>query len=379
MSIQKNLILGIICICIFLSCEQAVEKGNKVVLNFDGSSKTYILKQLDSFGALEKIDSIKTMEGKGSFENVISNWYLLYEEDNQTPIPIFMENNDLTISGEFLSHQNLTKEGSVAQTDHSTHLNQLKKEGESISRIIKRRIDATKAGDTLQAQFEMELLRKAKQKQKIFKDQLIDDYIMHHPKSVLSAFYLWTESYRRSSEDIQKLNRWQNHIELDSSPSMVYMTNLIASIQMIDIGRKAPDFTQQDIDGRAVKLSDIYSKHQYTLIDFWASWCGPCKAEYPYMIEAYQAFSDEGFTILGISLDSKKQQWLDAIEEEGLNWIHVSDLKGSQNQAALLYGVSGIPSNFLVDRNGIILAKELRKEKLHQTLASLTKEKTAQN
>ncbi|MGC6479638.1 MAG: redoxin domain-containing protein [Flavobacteriaceae bacterium] len=377
MSIQKNLILLIICTCIFLSCEQAVEKGNKLLLNFNGASGTYVLTQLKADGEFESIDSTEAKSGQALFKNIKPNWYLLRVPGKQISTPIFMENSDLTITGGFSSDQNLI-EGSVAQSDYSMNLNKLKKEN-PMGEIIKRRQEAIKVGDTIKAQMEMELLLKAKKEYGDLSTQLIDDYIMNHPKSVLSAFYLWTESYKRSPQAIQKMEQWLKNIELDSIPSMVYMNQLISRVHAVDLGSTAHDFTQQDTDGNPIKLSDIYSKHRYTLIDFWASSCGPCKAEYPHMIKSYKEYSDKGFTIFGISLDSKKQQWLDAIEKEGLNWIHVSDLEGAKNQAALLYGITGIPFNLLVDSNGKIIAKDLRKEKLHQTLTSLMNEKKAQN
>jgi peroxiredoxin len=136
-------------------------------------------------------------------------------------------------------------------------------------------------------------------------------------------------------------------------------------------GALAPDFTQLDVNGKAVRLSDFRGK--YVLIDFWASWCGPCRRENPNVVKAYNTYKDKGFTVLGVSLDKSgdREKWLAAIEKDGLPWTQVSDLKAWDNEAAKLYEVNAIPMNFLVDPNGKIIAKYLRGEALDEELKKL--------
>ncbi len=136
--------------------------------------------------------------------------------------------------------------------------------------------------------------------------------------------------------------------------------------------RPAPVFTMADSTGKAFNLASL--KGKYVLVDFWASWCGPCRKENPNVVKAYNQYRDKNFEIVGVSLDDKKANWMKAIDADKLTWIHVSDLKGWQNEAAKMYAVAAVPMNFLLDKNGKIIAKNLRGEDLEKKLAELVKE-----
>jgi len=145
----------------------------------------------------------------------------------------------------------------------------------------------------------------------------------------------------------------------------------IEAEKTIQVGKIAPDFTQPDVDGNPVSLSDF--RGRYVLVDFWASWCAPCRAENPNLVKAYEAYKDKGLEVLGVSLDSKSSRdaWLKAIEKDGLPWVHVSDLKGWNNAVAVQYGVRAVPQNYLIDPQGKIVASNLREERLHTVLAEV--------
>jgi len=146
---------------------------------------------------------------------------------------------------------------------------------------------------------------------------------------------------------------------------------VIANAKIGAVGTSAIDFTQKDTTGKNVSLSQF--KGKYVLIDFWASWCRPCRIENPNVVAAYHQFKSKNFTILSVSLDQEKENWLKAIKMDRLEWTHVSDLQFWGNAAAKLYHVESIPQNFLVDPNGIIIAKNLRGEELAAKLKEILK------
>jgi thiol-disulfide isomerase/thioredoxin len=134
-------------------------------------------------------------------------------------------------------------------------------------------------------------------------------------------------------------------------------------------GKKAIDITATTPDGKSVSLMQM--KGKVTLIDFWASWCGPCRKENPNVLKVYNMFHDKGFNILGVSLDDKADAWKGAIMEDGLPWVHVSDLKGWQSKPAKDYAIQAIPQTILIDANGTILAKNLTSAELEAKLTQL--------
>lgn len=159
--------------------------------------------------------------------------------------------------------------------------------------------------------------------------------------------------------------------ELKATDMGKELAQRIAANEITAVGKQAPIFTQQNEIGKAVSLADF--KGKVVLVEFWASWCGPCRSENPNLVKQYQTYNSKGFEIISVSLDEVKESWLKAIEQDQLEWTHVSDLKGWNNAVGRLYGVRAVPASFLVDADGKIIANGLRGEPLNEKLAQLFK------
>jgi peroxiredoxin len=158
---------------------------------------------------------------------------------------------------------------------------------------------------------------------------------------------------------------------LQSSPLGKRTLEKLTASKKGQAGVKVTDFTQNDLNGTPFTLSSLRGK--YVLVDFWASWCGPCRAESPNLVKAYEALKDKNFEVVGVSLDENKGAWAAAVKKDGLPWIQVCDMKGWKNDVAVLYGVNSVPQNFLIDPNGVIIARDLRGEGLTEKLSALIK------
>lgn len=182
----------------------------------------------------------------------------------------------------------------------------------------------------------------------------------------LAGFYAMTtlEPEFAENELITYADRIEGQYD-DNAVVRQFMEN-VAVFKRLAVGQPAPDFESLTANNRTVKLSDF--KGQYTLLDFWASWCVPCREENPNIVAQYNRYKDAGFTVFGVSLDGNPGSWLRAIEEDGLTWTNVSDLQAWKSEVVELYSIKAIPASYLLDPDGIILAKNLRGEQLEEFL-----------
>ena len=216
-----------------------------------------------------------------------------------------------------------------------------------------------------QWRYEMKLLKDDRRQQEIA-------FIKTHPDYIASAEAL-KDAVGYLPDDIRIYDKVFKGLSKDVQKSKEGMSvkKTIDAFMMVRIGAEAPLFSSPDTAGNAINLKDFRGK--YVLLDFWASWCGPCREENPNVVKAYAQFKDKNFTVLGVSLDqkSKHDAWVKAINDDGLNWNHVSDLKYWDNAVAKLYAIRSIPQNFLIDPKGKIVGANLRGEELFKKLQEL--------
>jgi peroxiredoxin len=195
-------------------------------------------------------------------------------------------------------------------------------------------------------------------------------FIKENPNSIISLNALESLAYSADYVDLKPLYDALTP-DVKSTPSGKALGERMPKLKAVALGATAPEFAEADTSGKVINLSSF--RGQYVLIDFWASWCGPCRRENPNVVKAYNHYKGQKFTILGVSLDkpNAKDKWLAAIHKDGLTWTHVSDLKFWDSKAAGLYAVRGIPQNFLLDPSGKIIAKNLRGDDLEDKLAEI--------
>jgi peroxiredoxin len=279
----------------------------------------------------------------------------------------FIENGHINITGKKDSVGDAVVTGSATQDEYKSFLASKKPLNDEESGLDKLYDSAEKKGNKIM----LDSLQKIYKQFGVKEQDLIKKYAKDHPGSYISAFEVYQQfSY---NPDATELDSVYNSFAISIQNS--YFGKKIKSVLDIAkktaVGNAAPEFAQNDASGKSISLASF--KGKCVLVDFWASWCGPCRAENPSVVKAYSKYHAKGFDILGVSLDEKKDKWEEAIKKDKLNWSQVSDLQGWKNSVAVQYGIQGIPMNFLIDKDGKIIAKGLRGDDLDKKLDEVLK------
>ena len=203
-------------------------------------------------------------------------------------------------------------------------------------------------------------------------DEYVEDFLDKNPSSFTTLTYVAGNTNQYIKEELQeKYGKFDETLK-QTSVGKAFKTAIDAIPDAkVKIGDKAPDFAANSPEGKEISLKESLGK--LTIIDFWASWCGPCRAENPNVVALYAKYHDKGLNIIGVSLDKDKDKWVEAIAKDNLTWNHISNLKFWEEPIAQMYEVRAIPATYLLDANGVVIAKNLRGKKLEAKVAELLK------
>lgn len=308
-------------------------------------------------------DGTFTLKGKLNEPDV----YVLKVADLKGGVSIFLDNSSINLTAKSDDLAGAVITGSTLQEDLSGFSKLVRAQSEMMRPLYTSYREAETAKKT-------EEMKKLDNQLKEMDGKQMEEkvtYVKSIIKSPVAPFLL--NSLASSFADPSKLEKLMNGFDpaLAEYKYVKTLNETLSILKVTSVGVMAPDFTQNDPDGKPVKLSDFRGK--YVLVDFWAAWCRPCRGENPNVVAAYNKYSKKNFTVLGVSLDREKDAWLKAIADDKLTWTHVSDLKYWGNEVAKLYGVQSIPANFLLDKKGRIVGKNLRGDALEEALAKLVK------
>lgn len=318
-------------------------------------------------------DSSKVKAGKFSFTGKGNepNMYWITKSANiaeQPNLIFFVDGGKMAISGNADSIQAATVTGGQSQKDYTEYTQMMNGYTAKQQAIIGAYNEAKSKNDQVTMQ------NKYNEYQALDKEvkTAVIEFIKKHPKSAVSGYAIYY-NYQNANVTVEELQAVVGL--LDKSILKTKYGKLgqekLNQILGTTVGYPALDFSQASPEGKMISLSEL--KGKYVLLDFWASWCGPCRQENPNVVAAFNKYKDKGFTVFGVSLDQNKERWLGAIKSDNLTWTHVSDLKGWGNEVAKMYGISSIPQNLLLDKDGKIIAKNLRGPDLDAKLAEIVK------
>ena len=370
-------LIALVMVIVFSSCQQ---KPKEKILKISGEitgaeGKVMRVSKLTLTGQ-EVLDTLRLENGKFTFSKKLdeASFIIIGDDSLEKAFYFFANNGEYTLKG---SYNDLDKATITTQDPQAKKMIEICQKAKEISfsfytdevfnKIVKELDNAKINKDTARIK---EFQKKYIERNNKLREKYLE-LIKDNPASVAAAFVGCSYEYY-SPTNLEEMKKVYAILDTSLHSTSSYYRELATWIkkkEALAVGKEAPDFTLNDTEGKSVSLSSIKAK--VLLVDFWASWCAPCRRENPNVVKVYKEFHDKGFDVLSVSLDDKKDNWLKAIKDDSLVWHHVSDLKGWKNAAAQLYGIRSVPTNYLLDENGVILAKNLRGDVLEQKVTEL--------
>lgn len=360
---KKHLFTLIAAMLIITGCNKT--KQFTVTLNLDNADNKTVYLSKDVDGKTVGIDTAvfagKTAVLTAPYDDPQTSYIIQFDKNEKCgSFQFFTENQNTTITGICDEKQRWTVKGCPVMDEYNAYRETFLPMEDEMMALFNEANDLAMAGDTVKGE---EIMKQIYSKMDEYNNQQLD-YYRSHGDSYLTHFFVDQEKEQMEYEVLKELS---NSFTTESIYSK-RINDYIAEHAKVEVGAPFIDFTLKTADGQDVNLGETIKNNKLTLVDFWASWCGPCRGENPFVKAAYEKYHAKGFEIVGVSVDRDEAAWLKAVADDGMTWIQVRD---ADNSAGTDYMVMFIPSNFLYDENGVMIAKGLRGEALEAKLAEV--------
>ncbi|MER3373138.1 MAG: TlpA disulfide reductase family protein [Allomuricauda sp.] len=363
------IVLGVVFLASCNSKSEGYTLNGTVEGELDNGTLVY-LKTTDTINQLVDIDTTTIENGVFSFKGIQAEpkLHYIFMESNRGNIPFILENGEIDIEFQKDSMNYAKLKGTVQNQFFMDFLDESRSFSERAMSMQNDMRTAAQQRDTATVNALREEFIEFQEEAKNFNV----DFAKNNPNAMISVLIIGNLMASKAvpQDEIKALFEGLSP-EMKATEPAKKIKERLDNMKSTEIGAVAPEFSAPTPNGETLALSEVTNKGKLTLVDFWAAWCKPCRMENPNIVSVYNKYKDKGFNIIGVSLDTREEDWKGAIEADGLAWNHISNLKRFQDPIAELYNIDAIPAAFLLDENGVIVARDLRGPALEEKVAEL--------